>query len=563
MSDPSCTSPRDAVQVLSALGPQVTAETRFPVTIWTQGIYHPEGGQPRSATLPWLVDAILLHRAGEVVTNKGDGWFFCPTSTTDGYKQLASVLTISCLVLDCDSGGSWDQTLAELEAIGLAYVAYETGGHRPPEKHKWRVVIPFDREVDVSTVAAQTRWKSVYHFARQVFGALGGLTGVGFDGNVSCCTTAWYLTERRFNGGGWHMPARRVVYRLGHSLSWDRFEAQVPPEPPRPPRVSTPRPEPLPPDEERNELLVGAMIEHFDVLTQGRRDLLPQLVSALLDFGLAPDDVASIIDDLWAAMPADARKAAHRYAAWILDQLENDSWEPSAGALRKNWRQFADAIATIIPDEVEASFQRWSEAQEARDQVWFDALLANYKKKAESEKPVIPALPRRNNELTSEMAASICGSLPEEAPWTGPRPKPKNNDLRKRARVIVKENSTRAKNRDAAIYLGRLLDGEPVAAGGIDKAVAQAVDLLGWGMPTNVFWAEIWNCVLHEPLRNNHCDLARDATHVKVLEEVYKAAQARRKKWDLGAPERAAKREHESILAVTKLDALIGADDNE
>ena len=157
------------------------------------------------------------------VSAKGEGSAWAPVTTIDGYRDNSGVTSITQAVLDCDAQGEWDNLLAELDRLGMAFLAHQTGGWTPTTP-KWRVILPLALPFPIASQADVDRWKSTYATVRAALGSIAWLASVGFDPATDAPSHPWFPGSRRDLSA----PIRRGHYRTGWTLDIDKLVAALP-----------------------------------------------------------------------------------------------------------------------------------------------------------------------------------------------------------------------------------------------------------------------------------------------------------------------------------------------
>lgn len=353
----------------SALGPLVEPATPFPASIWYGGATDTYAGFHFKGTISDFVTHVLLARAQEIA-EKRQGWVVTPTTTTDGHRVNSSTASIHALNLDSDGRGSWDKLVAVLNQLGLAYVAYQSGGWSASTP-KWHILLPLSKPFDTSTPDKITRWKSAYNHARVVLGSLAELTGEGFDPTVETPCIPIFITERRSPED----PPRQVISRYGHSLDMVALVAALPEVHEEEQRAARPTTQAaaVPLDDARLEAIVTALVAPTSKILSGRRDLYLALPGALLDRGIAPNDVRAIVEEVSERCPGDPRYTRSEVASkhrehvhcceTTIDRWERQDIYTRIGTLNASWPAVANAIDEALPDPMLEIFRKRLESR--------------------------------------------------------------------------------------------------------------------------------------------------------------------------------------------------------
>lgn len=356
LSDPSLKP--FALQTLSqALGGSVTAQTRFPSMIWYGGATDTYRGYAFKGTVGDFVTHVLVARSHEIA-EKRCGWVVTPTTNLDGHRVNASTVEMHALNLDCDGRGHWDRLLAALEQLGLCFMAYQSGGWSPATP-KWHILIPLARPFDTSAPDKIAAWKSAYTSARVIFGALAELPGEGFDPTVETPSIPIFITERRRPED---LP-RQVVFREGRALDIEALVAALPQIPKEEPERAYAAPaltDAKPLDDAEHEKIVKALCEPMSKILRDRRDIYLALPGVLLDRGLSPDDVRTIVEEVSLRCPGDPRytrseveqkhKEHLHCAETTISRYENSDTYTRIGTLNERWPEVARAVDDVLPD---------------------------------------------------------------------------------------------------------------------------------------------------------------------------------------------------------------------
>jgi len=338
----------------ASCGQQVTESTPFEAMIWYGGATDSYAGHKFTGTFKQFIDHVLVARAGEIAP-KRCGWVVTPTSNINGHRTNASTTAMHALNLDCDGRGEWSRLVAALESIGMAYIAYQSGGWRPGE-HKWHLLLPLAAPFATVTQEKILMWKTLYHHARVLLGSLAGLVGEGFDPTCETPCQPVFITERREEVD----PPRQVIWRTGHSLDLMGIASTLP-------SVDDS-------DAEREfvavegrqlsnadlERVVKALVIPMQKILSGRRDLYLCLPGALLDRGVSAEAVLEIVDEISRRCPGDPRYTAaevadkHREhmhcARTTVSKYEREETYTRIGTLSLSWPEVAYAVDEVLPD---------------------------------------------------------------------------------------------------------------------------------------------------------------------------------------------------------------------
>lgn len=350
--------------------------TTFTATVW-RGKYDIGDEVPGTRVNSTLGEFVSwLQQRALVVAPKGTGYVCCPTVNRDGRRVNVSTEAMTALNLDADEAGEWHALLDELEKIGLSYVAYRSGGHRDG-KPKWHILIPFARPFDTSSPEKIVFWKSAYNSARVLFGALADLRGEGFDPTVETPCAPVFITERRNEADS----PREVRWYPGRALDIDAMVAalpQVEDESVMPSLRSRAAVERV--GESGVDRIVDMLLPPMQAILSGRRDLYLALPGALLDRGVAPEDVRSIVEDLSSNCQGDPSNTSHEIRAKHREHLHCadttiSKWEAGEeytriGTIAGRWPDVARAIDAALPDpfllEIKARIDAMQERHRGR-----------------------------------------------------------------------------------------------------------------------------------------------------------------------------------------------------
>lgn len=350
--------------LITARGPAVDSSTLFPATIYYGGATDTQRGGLFKGTFDNFIEHVLVNRS-TAIAEKREGWVASPITTKTGERKNADTLAIHALNLDCDGSGEWDAIRAALDDLGLAYIIYQSGGWSPSEP-KWHLLLPLARPFPINGSPEKwVKWKAAYHTTRTAFGALGRLLGTGFDPKVDPPSQPVFITERRRVED----PPRQVVWRHGASLDLDALCAALPIRPEEDRRAcerAISEAAPLPGGQ--LDKIIIELCKPMSAIYSDRRELYMALPGALLDRGVPPDDVYSIIeavsdrcqgDPLYTPAEVDQRHKEHLHCAdTTIAKYEAGEPYTRIGTLSERWPAVARAVDLVLPDphlkEIEA-----------------------------------------------------------------------------------------------------------------------------------------------------------------------------------------------------------------
>ena len=477
----------------------VTTTTAFPLTLWTGGAEHTRGGRAFRAPISDFVQ-LLRDRARSTAAKK-EGWVVEPTTNFDGHRTNASTLAIHALFLDCDGTGDWYQLTRVVRGLGLACILYRSGGHTVTLP-KWRAVFPLTALHDTSTEAGRAAWRQIYLSARVLFGALAGLTNVGFDPATDVPCTPWFLTEKRLPTD----PDREVYFWEGAALDLTALALVLPPVDEL--AVLTPHtraaPTALTLDDERREEIVDALSAVTASVPSDRRAIYLALPGVLLDRGVDPDDALAICEDVSARYPrSHPEKHADNIhcARTTVSRWEHDGVVTRIGTLQTIAPDVAQALDKVLPNPATLAIQRS-----------VDALLG----------------PPAENTTPSSLNTSAPPPPPSDG---GKRPPRTQVPLGKELAPIVGRllRHHKAERRIEGFLIDRVLRGEPLQSSDtsteeVDALVQQTCRALGYHLPR-----ESWQAVL-DLLARSLLDFAKDTRRLAAAELSFADGQAQQKK---------------------------------
>jgi len=340
-----CDLARETVR--ACLAQPLTGDEHFPAVLWVGGAWDTEKGITFTGSLRDFVNGLLLGRA-QFIAPKRCGWVIEPVSNPTRRRTLECTLALHALFLDCDGTGRWDQLLYELNQLGLAYVAYQSGGYSLATP-KWRVVIPLARPFAVIDEAWRAAWKAAYRHARVVFGALGRLSSVGFDPATEPPCNPWFLTERREQGD----YPRTTTWNLGRALDLHRLIELLPIcDEPKAEATERPGVDDVILDDERYEEIVDALTAATVCVPHGRRDLYMSLSGSLLDRGISEDDTLRIVTDVSLRYPryhADKHADNIHSAETTISRRRIDNRVTRIKTLNELFPDVAEALDDVLP----------------------------------------------------------------------------------------------------------------------------------------------------------------------------------------------------------------------
>lgn len=334
----------------AALGGWRTGDERFPAEIWTDGATHTDGSRPFLGTMRDFAERILVHRAS-VVAPKRTGWVLEPTTNPAGRRTNECTVAMHALFLDCDGTGEWHRTLEVLRGLGLAHVAYQSGGWTPTEP-KWRLVLPLNAPHDTTAETGRESWKAIYNCARVAFGSVGELLGPGFDPatDTPCCP--WFLTERRAPQD----PPRQIVWQPGHAIDLVALAAILPAKAESRETGERAPVETISIAEEHFERIVDALSASTAHVPMGRRDIYLAMPAVLLNRGVAPDDVRAIVAEVSSRYPrqhADKHADNMHCVETTITRWEREGSKAritQIGTLQALAPEVAAALDEVLPD---------------------------------------------------------------------------------------------------------------------------------------------------------------------------------------------------------------------
>lgn len=362
-----------ALSALSgATGRPVTESDSFPSMLWPGGATDTYGGKRFKGTVGDFVERVLRARA-LVTAPKRSGWVVTPTSNKDGHRTNASTTAVHALNFDCDGRGEWFELLATFQQLGLAYIAYQSGGWTPATP-KWHVLVFLDEPSDTSDPAKIDAHKRSYNAVRVLLGAIARLPGEGFDPTVETPAVPIFITERRSESD----PPRQVLWCPGLALDLPALLAALPEVPVADltGRAGGEVEEGEVLADERLEQIVAALCEPMSKILSGRRDLYLCLAGTLLDRGLTGDDMISIVEQVSIRCPGDP-EYTHAEVETKHKQHVHDAETTAAkratggeytrvGTLVERWPDVMRAIDAVLPNEEWQGHVEWLDELGAR-----------------------------------------------------------------------------------------------------------------------------------------------------------------------------------------------------
>jgi len=340
--------------LVESCGPLVLENTPFEAMIWYGGATDSYAGHRFTGSFKQFIDYVLVARSKEI-SPKRCGWVVTPTSNINGHRTNASTTAMHALNLDCDGRGEWSRLISILESVGLAYIAYQSGGWKIGEP-KWHLLLPLAAPFVTTTQEKISTWKTLYHHARVLLGSLAELTGEGFDPTCETPCQPVFITERREEVD----PPRQVIWRTGCALDLMGLAALLP-------SVDDEAVPEYAAAEERDlgsedlERIVATLVVPMSKIFSGRRDLYLCLPGALLDRGVAPDAVLTVVEEISRRCPGDTRYTAaevaekHREhmhcARTTVSKYEASETYTRIGTLSASWPEVAFAIDEALPDQ--------------------------------------------------------------------------------------------------------------------------------------------------------------------------------------------------------------------
>lgn len=476
--------------IAEARGPVVDGNTSFPLTVWTGGATKTKRGRPFLGTFADFVR--LLEERSLGVAPKREGWVVEPTTNTDGHRTNASTIAIHALFLDCDGTGEWNTLLSFLKTCGFAYVAYRSGGHSATLP-KWRIVLPLSSAFDTSDETKQTTWKAIYNCCRAVFGAVGGLLGVGFDPatDTPCCP--WFLTEKRDAND----PQREIVCRVGYSLDLVALALALPPIEIEQPKQFVHREvtsEGL--SDEKLNAIIDALSRATASIPSGRHELYLALPGVLLDRGVPADEVLAIVEAVSASYPRkhlDKHRDNVHNAKTTIAKWEGGGAVTRIGTLNDRWPEIAKAVDDVLPNPLAAALEAST-----------TEMLMQQTTMSVGEPLAMKKRRRRLSPLAKEI-------LP----------------------VAVKmKKSSNAMRKFGGTLIERMIDGESFQAettAQVDALVALTMEAFGFNSPSGTTWRQILDLANHTLLS---MDFTQSIERVNAAELAFMKGQRKRRNWN-------------------------------
>lgn len=204
-------------QLAHARGPRVAHTTWME---WPSSRYVTCG---RSRTDSWAEYGRRHMEWRSCTFSKDEAPVYSPTTNPMGRRSNANTVCIHALHLDADGVGTWDTLIRALVAHGLAFLSHESASHTP-EVPKFRVILPLTQPFSTVGQDGALRWRLAYGAARVLFGAIGQLSGWGFDPTTDAPQHPWYPAVRR----DVQAPMRAVYQTDGATLDLDALLRGLP-----------------------------------------------------------------------------------------------------------------------------------------------------------------------------------------------------------------------------------------------------------------------------------------------------------------------------------------------
>lgn len=499
-----------------ARGRRMDGSERFPATLWLGGAEDTYGGRQFLGNLSQFVK--LLQVRAQKVAPKRTGWVIEPTTNPEGRRTNEKTLAIHALFLDCDGTGTWDQLLTTLNAFDYCYVAYQSGGWSQSSP-KWRVVIPLNAPHDTRSEEGIVAWKTVYNHARVIFGAVAGLTSVGFDPATETPCCPWFLTEKRDPNDS----ERQIIFHLGHALDMVALTLALPEVPEeRSEHIERSAPAELSLAEAQLNIIIDALVKVTHNVPTGRRDLYLALPGALLDRGVPPDDVLAIVEAVSSSYPrphADKHADNMHNARTTIAKWEAKTQYTRIGTLNSIAPTVAQALDVVLPDPVRKGIA--------------DSI----------EEMLRPPAPPPSTSISTDAAAVI-------EPL---RRRPRLSPIGQRVSPIVSRLKKTTKYRLSGLLLECFMNGVPLPAKSTEEAdnlVAIAMMALGRNLPVTTTWAEVLEFTSTSLAL---MDFSRSEERVATAERAFYRGQGNRHK---AKKKREAKKEEDRQLHVAALRKL-------
>ena len=472
-----------------ARGALLDGSELFEMMMWPDGREDTYGGLRFEGSIidfnDWLIER------SRVVAEKGKGRVITPTTNAaDGHRANESTLSLHALMLDCDGRGGYEAILKVLDDLNYCYVFYESGGHTPAIP-KWRLVLPLAQPFSTRTDAERESWKDRYNTARTVFGSLSGLLGEGFDPATETPCAPWFITEKRTPDA----TACNVIFREGHAFDLDKLCGELPAYPIEIKTISRS-------DQTREiiqrhdvevETILDELVPPMQKILFDRRDLYLALPGALLDKGIAPNDVFAIVEELSLRCPGDPsytpaeidkRHREHVHCAeTTIKRFEKGATYTRIGTLYERWPEVVYAIDRALPHPM----LEWARQKCA-------SMLAS-------------SATSTSSTVTTVAPATLSPVLPTVAATTHPSQKPPTEAALKQLARVYRDKRLKPKDPDKVTekdiangyLIKRMLVGDPFTEEddpeplqfSIAIAIARVAGILAFVFPSNALMSTV------------------------------------------------------------------------
>lgn len=489
-------------------GRMVNLDDPFPAMIWYGGATDTTAGHRFLGNLEQFVRYVLIDRAS-AVAEKRRGWVVTPTTSTDGARTNNSTTAVHALNLDCDGGGTWDVLHKRLTELQVAHILYQSGGWTE-NTPKWHALLPLEEPFRTDSPEKAAEWRQVYLSARIVFGALAELPGDGFDATVDTPSIPIFITERRSSSD----PERRVEFHGGRRLDLYRLidllpevgGDQVQGSYGVAGRSTDLDREPM--TDDRLEHIIAGLCVPMGKILSGRRELYLALPGALLDRGLAPEDVLSVVEEISLRCPGDPRysksevDSKHREhvhcARTTVRKWEEGETYTRIGTIADRWPEVATTIDKVLPD------------------LQAEALLAALRPKA----------PTSNQTVTQAEGSRKIASRRGRKHWLAKAMRPVADhllacaDIRRKLPGWVLD----------CLIRGDSLGDSTVTSEAIDEWLHEAVITIGFHGSEEVEFHDILAFITDSMTSTDGGRIFTDEARIGKLEEAWKKGQRQRKK---------------------------------